>query len=75
MPLERSLPPNSESSNEINGLTEQVRIALDDGLPDSEIITTVMGYKGAKYQEGKAKLEQIKASLESLEDNDKKEVP
>ncbi|MDB9518232.1 hypothetical protein PN466_14885 [Roseofilum reptotaenium CS-1145] len=70
VPLERSLPPNSEGSNETNGLTEQVRIALNDGLPDSEIIKNVMGYKGAKYAEGRAKLEQIKSSLESPEEDE-----
>ncbi|MBP0037655.1 MAG: hypothetical protein J7545_09650 [Roseofilum sp. SBFL] len=73
VPLERSLPPNSEGSNETKGLTEQVRTALNDGLPDSEIIKNVMGYKGAKYQEGRRLLAEIKKDLpesESSEEND-----
>ncbi|MBP0043375.1 MAG: hypothetical protein J7545_15615 [Roseofilum sp. SBFL] len=61
-------------SNETNGVTEQeheqVAIALADGVADSEIIKTVLKCGGAKYQEGKAKLECIKKGLNQEEGED-----
>jgi len=72
---------NTESSNETNvsnAITnsvtneerEQVAIALADGVPDSEIIKSVLKCGGAKYQEGKAKLEGIKKGLNQEEEDE-----
>lgn len=38
---------------------EQVVIALADNVPESEIIKTVLGYTGRRYQDGKQLLERI----------------
>lgn len=69
------LTPNSkvhsELTNEPNKLSpqskyyfEEVLEALEDGLNDSKIIKDVMGFKGEKYKEGKAILEEIKRFIE-----------
>ena len=73
------VPDNGNSvsygtNNETNGVTDserdQVAIALQDGIPDSEIIRSVLHCPGRKYQEGKAKLERIKSELEKSEEYD-----
>lgn len=50
--------------------TDAIAIALNDGIPDSEIIKNVMGYSGRNYQQGKTKLEEIKQSLSSKHEED-----
>ncbi len=51
-------------------LTELVEDALEDGLSDSKIIKTILGYRGERYREGKALLQQIKTIMETEENDD-----
>lgn len=76
---ERYNDVSSNETNDPNGVTkgdnaltdqerEQIAIALADGVPDSEIVKSVLRCGGAKYQEGKRKVEAVKSDLEKEEE-------
>ena len=43
-----------------NSLSKAVKACLEGGLSESKVIKDVLGYQGARYQEGKAILEKLK---------------
>lgn len=53
--------PNTPDLRQILAVTK----AIAQEIPDSDIIKTVLGYKGGKYQEGRAILERIKAIIKA----------
>jgi len=68
------LPPETlrvtRNETELTASNETIITALNDGLPDSEIIKNVMGFTGRNYQKGKARLDEIKAQLEREEEDE-----
>lgn len=62
------LSRGTERERNLELFVEPVLEAMENGLKDSDIIKDVMGFKGRRYADGKAILDDIKSYLELEED-------
>lgn len=59
--IQSGLQPTETTDNQISGdVARAVKACLDAGLSESKVIKEVLGYQGARYQQGKELLEKLK---------------
>lgn len=55
-------PGETDHNGNSEAVARAVKVCLEAGLSESKIVKEVLGYQGARYQFGKARLEALKNS-------------